>query len=120
MFRRFLPLFIVAAAVAVMTIPVRAKNNSSDSLTATLDLDSTATINKTTLTPGEYRVVAEGNQARFEKDGKTVAEVPCTLKTLPNKASLSEFVMDHDRLTEIQVAGKTEAIEFSTSQSAGN
>lgn len=120
MTRRLLPLFTVAAAIAVMAIPALAKNNSSNSLDATLDLYSTATVNNTKLTPGQYRVIAEGNQAKFEKDGKTVAEVPCTIKTLPSKASSSEFVMDHNQLTEIQVAGKTAAIDFSSSGNSGN
>lgn len=119
MTRRLLPLFTLAAVV-VMAIPALAKSNSSNSLNTTVDLYSTATVNNTKLAPGEYRVIAEGNQAKFEKDGKTVAEVPCTMKTLPSKASSSEFVMDHDKITEIQVAGKTEAIEFSSSGSSGN
>ena len=119
MTRRFLPLFIISAAIVLMTIPAWARNNSNNSLSATLDLDSTATINSTTLTPGQYKVVAEGNQAKFEKDGKVVAEVPCTLKTLSSKAAQSEFVMDHNRLMEIQVAGKMEAIDFSSGQSSG-
>jgi hypothetical protein len=120
MSRRLLLLFATTAVFALMAIPSWAKNNSNGSLSATIDLNSKAALNNTTLVPGEYRVVVEGNQAKFEKDGKVVAEVPCTLKTLSTKATQTEFVVDHDRLTEIKVSGKTEAIEFSSGQSSGN
>jgi hypothetical protein len=118
--RLVLPFFVVTAVFALMTTPSHARTSSNDSLTAKIDLASTTNINNTTLSPGEYKVVAEGNQAKFEKDGKVVAEVPCTLKTLSNKSAHTEFVIDHDRLLEIQVSGKTQAIEFSPAQNSGN
>ena len=116
MTRRMSPFFIAIAVTAVLTIPSWARDNSSAALSASISLDSTATINNTntTLEPGEYKVVAEQNQAKFEKNGKVVAEVPCTLKTLPGKAAHTEFIVDQGRLLEIQVSGKTEAIEFSS------
>ena len=116
MTRRLLPFFIAVAVIAVLTIPSWAKDNSSGALTARISLDSATTVNNsnTTLEPGEYKVVAEQNQAKFEKDGKVVAEVPCTLKTLSGKAAHTEFSIDQGRLLEIQVSGKTEAIEFSS------
>ena len=120
MSRRFFSLFIVAAVLTLVTIPSWAKNNSAGSLSATVELYSTTTINNTTLTPGQYRITAEGNQAKFEKNGKTVAEAPCTIKTLSNKAAQTQFIVDHDHLQEIQISGKTEAIEFSSSGSSGN
>ncbi len=77
-------------------------------------------MNTTTLAPGEYKVIAEGNKATIEKGGKVVAEVPCTLKTLSNKAPQTAATVDHGSLTEILASGKTEAIEFSSSQNSGN
>jgi hypothetical protein len=111
-----LPFFIAVAVITMITIPSWAKDNSSGALTARISLDSATTVNNsnTTLEPGEYRVVAEQNQAKFEKDAKVVAEVPCTLKTLSGKAAHTEFSIDQGRLLEIQVSGKTEAIEFSS------
>jgi hypothetical protein len=116
MTRHVLPLFIAISVIAILTIPSWAGDNSSGALSARISLDSIATVNNTntTLEPGEYKVVAEQNQAKFDKDGKVVAEVPCTLKTLPGKAAHTEFVVDQGRLLEIQVSGKTEAIEFSS------
>ena len=116
MTRRVLPFFIAVAVITMITIPSWAKDNSSGALSARISLDSATTVNNsnTTLEPGEYRVVAEQNQAKFEKNGKVVAEVPCTLKTLSGKAAYTEFSIDQGRLLEIQVSGKTEAIEFSS------
>jgi hypothetical protein len=120
MSRRLLPLFIAAVAFAVVTIPAWSKSSSSNSINVTITLAQKANVNTTTLDPGDYKVVVEGTQAKFEKDGKVIAEVPCTLKTLSTKALQTETAIDHDQLTEIQVSGKTEAIEFSSGQNSGN
>ena len=64
------------------------------------------------LPPGHYKVIAEGNEAKFEKGGKVVAQVPCTLKTLPQKAQQDEFQVDDHRLVQIDVSGKLQAITF--------
>jgi hypothetical protein len=120
MTKRLLPFFVITAILAVMAIPSYARTNSNDSISATIDLDSKANLNKTALVPGQYKVVAQGNQSKFEKDGKIVAEVPCTLKNLSRKANHNEFFLDHDRLTEIRVSGKNQAIELSSGQNSGD
>jgi len=119
MTRRLLP-FLSIAVLAMMTLPVWAKPNSSEALKATVNLTETTTLNNTTLTPGQYKVTAEGNQATFERDGKIVAQIPCTWKTLPNKSEYSAVLTDHHRVLEIDFSGKTQAIEFSPNHSAGN
>jgi hypothetical protein len=120
MSRRSLSIFVTTAIFAVIAIPSWAKPNSSGSISATIYLNTVTNVNNTSLAPGEYHIVAEGNQVKFQKDSKVVAEAPCTMKTLSSKAAHTEVVLDHDRLQEIQVSGKTEAIEFSSGQSAGN
>jgi hypothetical protein len=119
---RRVSLFIVAiAAFAVMTLPALAKSNSNPILKTTFDVSSAMKVGSTTLAPGHYEVQVEGNQAKFQKDGKAVAEVPCTVKEQPNKAANSAIhIDDHNQITEIQVSGKTQAIEFSTAPEAGN
>ena len=109
--RRLFPLFTIAA-LTVMILPAWAKSKSKDSLKTTIDVSSTANVSNMTLDPGKYTVVAEGNQARFERDGKIIAEVPCTLKTLSRKSPYTEVMLNHDRITEIDLSGKTQAIEF--------
>ena len=99
MSRRLFPLFITAAMFMVITIPSWAKNNSNGAISVTITLTEKASLNNTTLAPGEYKVVAEGNKATLQKDGKVIAEVPCTLKTLSNKAPQTEATVDHGRLS---------------------
>lgn len=100
------------AAVTVISIPSWSKSNSKNYLSTTIDLASPTRIRNKQLQPGKYKVIAEGNEAKFERDGKIVAQVPCTLKTLSQKAQEDDFQTDHNRLTQIDVAGKMEAITF--------
>ena len=119
MSRRVFP-FLTIAVLTLMTIPVWAKPNSSDALKTTINLSQPATLNNMKLPAGEYKVTAQGNQAKFERDGKIVAEVPCTWKTLSNKAPYSEIMTKQDQITQVNFSGKTQAIEFSSNQAAGN
>ena len=114
MSRRPLQLFFAIMAVSAMSIPLWAKPkpSSSETIKATIEVSSSTALGSMTLAPGEYHVTATGNQVKFERDGKIVAEVPCTMKDLSSKAQQTEISVDHDRLTEIQVSGKTKAIEF--------
>jgi hypothetical protein len=119
MSRRLL-LLLTVPVLAVMTLPVWAKSNPKDSLSTTITISSTASLNSVTLAPGEYKVVAEGKQAKFERDGKLVAEAPCTWVTLSSKPPYSEVMTDHNRITEIDFSGKTQAIKFPSNQRAGD
>jgi len=114
MSRRLFPVFLAIMAVGVMSVSVwaKAKSDSADTITATIKLSATTTVGSTQLAPGEYKVVVEGSQAKFEQKGKVVAEVPCTLKDVTYKPTTTEFVLDNNRISEIQVSGKTKAIEF--------
>jgi len=109
MYRRALKYFSATLAFAVVTLPVWAR---PESLKSTIVVSSPLKVGSSTLAPGHYDVIAEGNQAKFEHGGKVVAEVSYTLKTLPSKAHGDEFIVDHDQITEIQFAGKTQAIDF--------
>ena len=101
-------------ALATMSVSVWAKNDSGDTITANLKLTATTTVGTTKLAPGEYKVIADGSKAKFEQGNKVVAEIPCTLKDFNGKIDQTTFVIDKDKLTEIQVSGKTKAIEFSS------
>jgi hypothetical protein len=112
MSRRLVTFLFGTVAAFLVTIPVLAKTNSNNTIKATIDLDSSAKLGSKTLTPGEYRVIAEGNQVKFERDGSVVASAPCTMKPLSKKADETAYVLDKGRLIEIQVSGKTEAIDL--------
>jgi hypothetical protein len=114
MSRRSLPLFLAIVALSVMSVSVWAKNDSGDTITANLKLTATTTIGTTQLPAGEYKVIADGSKAKFQQGSKVVAEVPCTLKDFSGKINQTTFIIDNNKLTEIQVSGKTKAIEFST------
>jgi hypothetical protein len=114
MSRRSLPLFLAIIALAGMSVSVWAKNDAGDSITANVKLTATTTVGTTKLAPGDYKVVVDGGKAKFQQGNKVVAEIPCTLKDFNGKINETTFVLDHDQLTEIQVAGKTKAIEFSS------
>ncbi len=102
----------VFAAWTLVSVPSWGRPNANDSLTATIDLSSKTTIQNKQLQPGHYKVVAEGNEAKFERNGKIVAEVPCTLKTLSQKAQQDDYQTDQNRLIQIDVSGKMQAITF--------
>ena len=117
MSRRLLSFLTVTVLIA-MTLPAWARSNSADSLKATIDVSSTIHVSNKTLEPGEYTVVAEGSQAKFERNGNVIAEVPCTLKTLSNKSPYTAVLINKGRITEIDLSGKTQAIEFKSNQNA--
>ena len=103
-----------------MTIPAWAKPNSEGTVKTTINLQQQVTMHNSTLTPGRYEVVVEGNQAKFKQDGKVVAEIPCTWKTLPSKSQYSAVLVKNNQITEIDFSGKTQAINFSSEQTASN
>ena len=114
MTRRLQLFFLAVMALTVMSVSVWAKNDAGDSLTANVKLTSTTTIGTTKLAPGSYKVVVEGGKAKFEQGSKVLAEIPCTLKDFAGKINETTFIIEKDQLTEIQVAGKSKSIEFSS------
>ncbi len=116
MLRRLLPLFLAITALSVINVSVWAKNDSGDTITTNLKLTATTNVGTTKLAPGEYKVIADGSKAKFQQGNKVVAEIPCTLKDFAGKINETTFIIDHDQLTEIQVAGKTKSIDFPSGQ----
>ena len=116
MSRRSLPILLAIIAITAMSVSVWAKNDSSGAISATIKLTAATNIGTTKLAAGQYKVTVDGDKAKFEQGNKVVAEVPCTLKDFPNKLNDTTYVIDHDQLIEIQIAGKTKTIEFSSGQ----
>jgi hypothetical protein len=112
MSRRTLPIFLAIMALAATSVSVWAKNDSGDAVSANLKLTATTMVGTTKLAPGDYKVTAEGNKAKFQQGSKVVAEVPCTVKDFGGKINETTFVLEKDQLSEIQVAGKNKAIDF--------
>jgi len=114
MSRRSLSLFLAIMAAATMSVSVWAKNDSGDAITAKVKFTSATIVAGTQLAAGEYKVIADGTKAKFEQGNKVVAEVPATLKDFSGKINETTFILDNNKLTEIQVSGKSKTIEFSS------
>jgi hypothetical protein len=69
-------------------------------------------VGDTTLTPGDYTVLVEGNQATFERGHKVVAKVPCAIKDSGAKYSDSAVVYANTAITELRFAGESQVITF--------
>jgi hypothetical protein len=65
-----------------------------------------------TLQVGDYDLLISGNQAKFTSNGKVVAEVPCTWKTLETKPAYDQVLINGGAVTEIEFQGKTQEIDF--------
>ena len=114
MSRRLLPVVLAIMALTTIGVSAWAKNDSPDTITTNLKLTSNTTIGTTQLAAGEYKVIADASKAKFMQGSKVVAEVPCSLKDAGVKVNQTTFIIDHDKLTEIQVSGKSKMIEFSS------
>ena len=101
-------------ALSILSVSVSAKNDSGDTITANLKLTATTTVGSSQLPAGDYKVIADGSKAKFMQGSKVVAEVPCTLKDFSGKINQTTFVIDNNKLTEIQVSGKTKTIDFAS------
>jgi hypothetical protein len=100
-----------ALVVTVIALPLWV-TAATDSLHKPVFLGSTAIVAGNKLQAGDYDLVVKGNQAKFERKGTVVAEVPCTWKTLAAKADHDGVDIDHGAVTEIQFKGSTQAIDF--------
>ncbi len=118
---RLLPIFLAVLAISAMSASVWAnKAGSGNTITATIRLSAATKVGNTQLAAGEYKVIADENQAKFQKGNKVVAQVPCTLKPLSFMPKETLFVTENGGISEIQVSGSEMAIEFPTGRSSGN
>src|ERR1017187_4873965 len=111
-----LAILLAIVTLGTMNVSVWANNDSAGTTTANIKLWTATTVGTTKLAPGEYKVTADASKATFQQGNKVVAEVPCTLKDISGKISVTTFATNHDQITEIQVAGRSKTIEFSSGQ----
>ena len=105
--RTFGKLAVTFAAVAAMSLPALAKTE-----TEILTLDQPTQVGPQQLNAGTYEIHATegGDHFTVTKDGKKVADVPCTWVQLEKKPTSSSVQKADGRVTEIDFGGKTEAI----------
>lgn len=107
--------WIVLGIIAFFAVSLPARSQSKETISATITVNKTAKVGNTELAAGEYKVTVEGGQAKFGQGKKVVAQAPCTLKDLSYTPKLTQFLVDDNgRIVEIQIAGKTKAIDFSS------
>jgi hypothetical protein len=104
-------------AIAAMAIPMCA---ATSSLHKTIDITNKTDLNGKMLQPGYYTLVVNGNQAKFEMNGKLVANAPCSWTTMKNKSQYDALLYTRDELTGIQFEGSKQVINFKPSSAATN
>lgn len=101
--------FVAFLSVLFLSCPVWAHSESTP-----LDLSQPATIGNTTLRPGQYKLVADLNadQVRVESNGKLIGTFTGKTVALRSKSEQTAVIFDGQRISEIEFAGKTEAIKL--------
>ena len=93
-------------------VPLFSQPPSSSSLKKTVTIDSDATVAGKPLKAGEYTLRVKGADAKFERDGKVVAEVNCNWQTAPSKVASDTLELNGNQVVEFQEGGTTNLIEF--------
>jgi hypothetical protein len=103
---------LAVLAMLALAAPVFAK-----SVSQTIALTQPAKIGDASLKPGNYKFVADLNsdQVRVEHNGKLVASLVGKTVNLNNKSPYNAVVFNGRRIHEIQISGKTQAIELPSS-----
>ncbi|HEX4003777.1 MAG TPA: hypothetical protein VHX36_14090 [Candidatus Acidoferrales bacterium] len=111
--------FLGGLAVLFLALPVWA---GPKTLTAEWEASQPTTIGNTQIKPGTYKVEAHPDQNTLDilSGGKVIAQASCHWIQLPQKASETEVETNNNQITQVEFAGKTEAIRVGTSSTAGN
>jgi hypothetical protein len=97
---------IVLAALAV-SLPAWAAPAKK-----TIRIQHPLQVGETTLTPGDYTVVVDGNEATFNQGRKVVAKVSCAVKENSEKSASDAVIYAESAITEIRFAGQSQVITF--------
>jgi hypothetical protein len=102
--------YLTALAFSLISLPVWAAHSDSMSW----ELHETTTIGSAQVKPGDYLFRAEEGQSELQiiENGKVIATVPCSWTRLPKKAADSEIHILNNQMTEVQFAGRREAIQL--------
>lgn len=97
-----------------MVLPIWAKPKAERTDTASWQPLDAVTIGTMQIQPGDYMLRAQESGKTLEvlHDGKVVAEVPCHWIELPKKAANTEVSTNENKVTQIEFAGRTEALQI--------
>jgi hypothetical protein len=98
------------AALLLAAVPALARTDSSH-----FQIDQPTQIGQTQLQPGDYEIRADegGNSLDILQNDHKVAEVPCHWVELTKKANDNQLATQNHKVTQIEFAGRTEAIQVS-------
>jgi hypothetical protein len=118
--RRSAKQFLSGLTVLFLALPLWAGNTKK--YTAEWDASQATTIGNTQIKPGTYQVEAHPNQNTLDivSDGKVIAQAPCHWIQLPQKATETQVETNNNQITQVEFAGKTEAISVGSSTASGN
>ncbi|MGA9939427.1 MAG: hypothetical protein WBP92_14360 [Candidatus Acidiferrales bacterium] len=119
--RRSSKQFLSGLTVLFLALPLWAGNAKTYS--AEWEASQATTIGNTQIKPGTYKVQAHPDQNTLEivsDDGKVIAQTPCHWIQLPQKAAATEVETSNNQITQVEFAGKTEAITVGSSTASGN
>jgi hypothetical protein len=112
---RYQVLLSIVVILSSLSLFARDKNQHS------VDIPGALQVEGTQLKPGSYKVTWQGTgpdiQVTFQRDGKTVATVPATLKTNDGQLTQDQIVTDttNNTLSEIDFRRDKEALVFQQS-----
>jgi len=69
-------------------------------------------VGDTTLAPGDYTIVVDGNEATFNQGRKVVAKVSCAVKENSEKSASDAVIYADTAITELRFAGQSQVITF--------
>lgn len=106
--------YFLGAAMLLLVLPIWAKPKADRTDTAQWTPLQTVTVGNTEVKPGDYTIRAQesGKMLEVLHDGKVVAQTPCHWVQLPKKAENTEVSTNDNKVTQIQFAGRTEALQI--------
>ena len=100
---------MLAAAIPAMASPKGAKMSNSI-LKGQFNVAGGEIISGTTLTPGEYNVVANDSTVSFFRGKKLVAEAPIQWKDATEKIDQNAIVTDAGKIQEVRFKGQSRSV----------
>ena len=106
--------FVLTAAMVALALPVWARPKSDRTDSANWSPLETVTVGQTQVQPGDYTIKAQESGKTFQvmHDGKVVAEASCHWVELPKKASNTQVDTTGNKMTQVEFAGRTEALQI--------
>jgi hypothetical protein len=102
--------YLAAFAFSLIALPAWAAHSDSMSW----EIHEFVTMGSAQVKPGIYLFRAEEDQSELQimQDGKVLATVPCHWTQLTSKAASSQVLTVNKQITQLQFAGRREAIEL--------